>query len=217
MMTTLGFEMSAAPYTFARIFQGHTSPPEQTAQGEAEPVIRGLGQLLKNHDPHTAAHAERAARLTLRITRSLGLADADAQIIREAALLHDIGKLALSTALLANREPRGRIDEERVRRHPIVGARLLIALGVNHQIAALVHSHHERWDGAGYPDGLAGADIPLGARVIAVADVYDSLTHPRPGTPPLPGSAAAAALLADNGCRLDPNAVAALLDSLCLR
>ncbi|NNJ11189.1 HD domain-containing protein [Chloroflexales bacterium ZM16-3] len=196
--------------------RAHTMP-DPAAEHMPEQIVRGLGQLLAAHDPHTAAHAERVASLAVRIARSLGLDAADVAIIRQAALLHDIGKLALSAALLERRTPREQIDEARVRRHPTLGARLLIALGISAQVAELVRAHHERWDGAGYPDGLARADIPLGARVIAVADVYDSLTHPRPGPAPLPTSAAASVLLSDGGQRLDPDLVMALLDSLCLR
>lgn len=183
----------------------------------SDPVIRGLGQLLKAHDPHTAAHAERVAALSARLAERPGLPAAEIALIERAALLHDIGKLALSVAMLERRGPRRPLDEHRVRQHPAVGARLLVALGLSARLAGLVRAHHERYDGAGYPDGLAGDEIPLGARMIAVADVYDSLTRPRPGLAPLPATAAAAALYADRGRRLDPRLVAALLDSLCLR
>jgi putative nucleotidyltransferase with HDIG domain len=217
MISTRGLKQNTARHMFAHIFARRPDALDQAPQGRQASIMRGLCQLLKAHDPHTAAHAEQVARLATRVAQSLGIADADVQIISQAALLHDIGKLAIRAELLAKPELRGHLDEEHIRRHPAIGARLLIALGVDRQIAGLVQSHHERWDGAGYPAGLAGAAIPLGARVVAVADVYDSLTRPRAGLAPLPAAAAGSALLADRGRRLDPSIVVALLDSLCLR
>lgn len=110
----------------------------------------------------------------------LALVGVELEILHWAGLLHDIGKLAVPEEIL---NKRGRLTPEEwsvIKRHPSVGADLLRAISPGLEpVAAAVRAHHERWDGSGYPDGLAGRGIPLAGRIVAVADVYDALTHPR--------------------------------------
>jgi len=128
----------------------------------------------------TAEHSERVGTLARSVGVEFALGPAELEALHWAGLLHDIGKLAVAEAIL-NKPGRLTAPEwDEVKRHPSVGGDLLrtISSGLD-PVAAAVRAHHERWDGSGYPDGLAGRNIPLAGRIIAVADVYDALTHPR--------------------------------------
>jgi putative nucleotidyltransferase with HDIG domain len=142
-------------------------------------LLRRLGSLLEHRDPYTHGHSKRVARHAERIAGGMGLSREQIARVRSAALVHDIGKINVPRSVLT--KP-GRLTEaefELVKRHPGDGAVMAAELG-DPELAAIVRHHHERLDGRGYPDGLAGADIPLGARIIAVADTFDAITSARP-------------------------------------
>jgi len=128
----------------------------------------------------TAEHSERVGAMARKVGVELALVGEELEVLHWAGLLHDIGKLAVPEEIL---NKRGRLTPHEwcvVKRHPSVGAELLRTISPGLEpVAAAVRAHHERWDGSGYPDGLAGRDIPLAGRIVAVADVYDALTHPR--------------------------------------
>ncbi len=128
----------------------------------------------------TAEHSQRVGTIANAIGVELGLPDRELEVVHWAGLLHDIGKLAIPEEILSKPGPLTPEEWVEVRRHPSVGSDLLRTISPGFEpVAAAVRAHHERWDGTGYPDGLAGTDIPLGGRIVAVADVYDALTHPR--------------------------------------
>jgi putative two-component system response regulator len=135
---------------------------------------------LSLYDAETADHGSRVARGARELGRSAGLSDDEVELAGCAGLLHDIGKLRVPLSILTDTGPLGSDDWARIRRHPADGAEIIGSLSVEHAlVAGAVRAHHERWDGSGYPDGLCGEAIPMLGRIVALADVFDALTHTR--------------------------------------
>ena len=140
-----------------------------------------LGLLLETlalRDPSAARHAAAVAHYAHQLARAAGLSEREQAIVHTAGLLHDLGKEALPDHILVNREPLHPTERRLIKRHPVEGARLLLRVEGMGEVAAAVLAHHERIDGQGYPDGLSGDSIPMTARILAVAEVYDVLTAP---------------------------------------
>ncbi len=148
-------------------------------------TVRALSNAVEARDAYTGKHAERVAAFGIEIARALGLSRPDAPEIEFGFLLHDIGKVAIPDAILY--KPGALTKEERqlMARHPTIGAEIVDGIEFLEEAAKVVRSHHERWDGSGYPDGLKGEEIPISARVFSVADVFDALTTTRPYRPAL--------------------------------
>ena len=142
--------------------------------------LQGLANALEAKDPYTRGHSERVARLAQQLARRLGMAPGEARVIAQAGLLHDLGKIGIPESVLQKRGPLTGEEWVVMREHPDVGARIVAPLEFFSQGALIIRHHHERQDGSGYPAGLAGEAIPFGARIVAVADVYDALTSDRP-------------------------------------
>jgi diguanylate cyclase (GGDEF)-like protein len=172
-----------------------------------------LARAVDARDVYEGSHSERVADLAARIAARMGLEQEQVEMTRLAASLHDLGKLAVPEDIL--RKPGPLTDGERLvlERHPQIAYRMLESLGVDPLAEWILH-HHERWDGAGYPDGLHGEDIPLGARIIFVADAYDAMTNDRVYQRKLSVAAALAELDDCAGSQFDPDAVAAVVDEL---
>ena len=171
--------------------------------------LLGLASALEARDACSRGHSERVAELSRRIAELIGLDPVDVEAVEEAGLLHDIGNISVPEPTLRQPGELTEVEWEAMRRHPIVGAQIIAPFEFLAGAVPLIRYHHERWDGSGYPDGLAGAAIPLGARVVAVADVFDALTSSRPYRPALPAAAALAHLVDAAGRTLDPGVVAA--------
>jgi len=150
------------------------------------------------------AHALRVAALSVRIGAAFGLAQRELESLELAAKLHDLGKLAVPRSILAKPGPLDDDEWAMMRRHPAEGARLLAPYVPSRAVLAIVRGHHERWDGAGYPEGLRGEEIPLGARIVAVVDAFCAMVEPRPYRSTLEPAAARAELLAQAGRQFDP-------------
>ena len=183
----------------------------QRTQRAISQSLLGLANALEAKDPYTRGHSQRVSVLARRLADVTGLPARDADVIAQAGLLHDIGKIGVPEAILG--KP-GRLDPaewEVMRRHPVLGAQIVAPFEFFAAGAIIVRHHHERWDGSGYPDGLRGAAIPLGARIVAVADVYDALTSSRPYREALPHRAAIQILGEESGRTLDADLVAALI------
>ena len=165
--------------------------------------LLGLANALEAKDVYTRGHSERVAALARRIALAAGVPPAAADVVAQAGLLHDLGKIGIPEGVL--RKPGPLSDEEWVmmRRHPILGAQIVSPLEFFAEGAIIVRHHHERHDGSGYPDGLRGELIPLGARIVAVADVYDALTSHRAYRPRLARAEAVRRLDAEAGQTLD--------------
>ena len=170
--------------------------------------IKAFTALIELRGSAQVGHARQVADLARRIGRAMAL-DADtAHNLAIAALLHDIGHIGLSDTVLAR--PVGRLDRDELRRyqlHPILGEQALLASDDMQGVAPLIRAHHERWDGQGFPDGLRGAAIPLGARILAVADTFEDLCSGRLDGQALSPLEARRAVLAGRGSRFDPDVV----------
>ena len=166
-----------------------------------------LVSFLETKDVHLPGHSRAVAALADMVTRRLGLPDEERRDIHFAALLHDIGKVLLEPELLAEGQRLTPDQLLRMREHAALGVELLKPITLWQDMLPLIQTHHERWDGKGYPSGLAGEDIPLGARVIAVADAFDAMTRGYPGRPPRTPEQAIAELQANAGYQFDPRLV----------
>src|SRR5215212_6223225 len=171
-------------------------------------LLKTLASGLEARDSYTHGHSKRVARHAEAIARGMGLSREQVAKIRTAASVHDVGKIRTPRAILS--KPGALSDRERsvMERHVAKGAEMVLGLG-DAEITAMVRSHHERLDRSGYPDGLRAEDIPLGARIIAVADTFDSMTSARPYRRASSHKHAIDVLAAESGARLDPRAVAA--------
>ncbi|NDP39995.1 MAG: HD-GYP domain-containing protein [Rhodoferax sp.] len=144
-----------------------------------ESILHAYDSALSLKDTYTGGHGRRVAHYTRLIAESMGLQETEVDSVSEAALLHDLGKIAIPDHILTKPE-RLTIDEFAVvQNHPAIGAEILQSMPSLRRHATAVRHHHERFDGSGYPDGLCGADIPLAARIIAVADAFDALSSNR--------------------------------------
>jgi HD-GYP domain-containing protein (c-di-GMP phosphodiesterase class II) len=167
----------------------------------------GLAGGLEAREPFSRGHGARVAALSRRIAIERTL-DADTvAAIEQAALLHDIGTIAVPDAMLRKPGALAAAEWEHVRQHPIVGAQIVAPFDFFAEIVPLIRHHHERWDGSGYPDGLVGVAIPLGARIIAAADLFDALTSSRPYRAALAPADALRCLDAAAERALDPDIV----------
>jgi putative two-component system response regulator len=164
-------------------------------------------------DDETSQHTERVGLMAADIGTRMGLSAESVVLLREAAPLHDIGKLAISDRVLLKPGRLTEPEQELMQTHTTLGARLLFgSRSPTLQLAGVVaESHHEWWDGHGYPQGLIGSDIPLVGRIVAVADVYDALTHDRPYKQAWPAEQAIALIRSSAGSQFDPGVVEAFL------
>jgi putative two-component system response regulator len=143
-------------------------------------TLDALVNALEAKDPYLRGHSARVAELSARVAAALGREDADVEAVRTAGRLHDIGEIGIREDVLAKQGPLSDAEFEHVKEHVLVATQILAPLVHLRHVIAFVRSHHERWDGSGYPDRLAGDAIPWGARVIGAVEIYDALTTPRP-------------------------------------
>ncbi len=175
-------------------------------------MLAVLCRAVERSDPWSQGHGERVTALAEQVAIRLGLDEATLAALRLGGLLHDVGKLAVPQAVLAKPGPLEPDELAEVRRHPAAGAGLLVRLRSAEDALPYVLFHHERWDGAGYPTGRAGKEIPLGARLLAVADAFDAMTSARPYREPLDERAAFDELLRCAGSQFDPQLAAVSLE-----
>jgi HD-GYP domain-containing protein (c-di-GMP phosphodiesterase class II) len=179
------------------------NPTSITRKREPD-AVEALFSRASSGDLLFRSHALRVAALSVRIGAAVGFGRAELETLKLAAKLHDVGKLAVPRSILAKPGPLDEAEWETMRRHPAEGARLLAPYVPSVEVLAIVRSHHERWDGAGYPEGLRGEEIPLGARIVAVVDAFCAMIEPRPYRPTLDADAARSELLAQSGRQFDP-------------
>jgi putative nucleotidyltransferase with HDIG domain len=189
---------------------GDHAPPDELTVEQHEHLLQQLAGALEGQDVYLNGHSRRVARHATMIARGMGLPNEDVARIRAAAAVHDVGKLRTPKTIL--NKP-GRLTDEEfeiIKRHPVDGADMVAALG-DPELTRIVRHHHERLDGAGYPDRLQGEEIPLGARIIAVADTFDAITSARPYRDAAPHQKAIDILREEAGTQLDPDAVRSFL------
>ena len=180
---------------------------EQTYQGTAE----ALAAALEAKDDYTADHARSIAELAVDVGRELDLPADALRDIRYGAIFHDIGKIAIPDAILNKPGELSPDEFEIIKRHPVTGEQILAPVPFLADVRRIVRHDHERWDGTGYPDGLRGTQIPLGARIVFVVDAYHAMTSDRPYRLGMHDGAARAELQAAAGTQFDPDVVEALL------
>jgi putative nucleotidyltransferase with HDIG domain len=173
-------------------------------------LVDGVCAIVAARDARTARHARRVQELALLVGRELGLSEADLEALGQAALFHDIGKLAVPEAILLKPWSLSTEEWAVVRRHPEEGARMVEQLGFLAHTAAAIRHHHEHFDGEGYPDGLKGERIPLDARIIHLTEAFDAMCTNQPYRPARPYNAALSELRWLAGSQFDPRCVGAL-------
>jgi putative nucleotidyltransferase with HDIG domain len=177
-------------------------------------VLAALTSTVEAKDSDTAEHGDEVALLAERVALQMGLDPDRARDVRHAAMLHDVGKVAVPSEILLKPGPLTREEWEVMRQHVIVGGELIERVEAFAHLAPIVRASHERWDGEGYPDGLSGEDIPLGARIVAACDTYEAITTDRPYRPAATPEAAVEELRRVAGTQLDDRVVVALLRQL---
>ncbi len=178
-------------------------------------ALQLLASAAEYRDDGAANHTRRVAEVTGQIASQLGLDGVTVEELRQAALLHDVGKLAIPEELLLKPGRLSEAERRTMAEHTVRGAKLLEGSSspVLRMAAEIAASHHEWWDGSGYPFGLTGSEIPLPGRIVAVADVFDALTHERPYKPAWPVTQAIAAIRTGSGSQFEPRVVAAFLET----
>jgi putative two-component system response regulator len=177
-------------------------------------VLIALASAIDAKDPVTEHHCDRVAELAISLAGAAGLSEEAVEAVGYGAVLHDVGKIGIAERVLM--KPGELTDAERteMQRHPVIGAEILRPLRLGGLIGPIVRGHHEWWDGSGYPDQLRGEAIPLGARIVSVADAYDAMTHARPYRAALSLDEARAEVARSRGTQFDPELVDLLLGQL---
>ena len=192
------------PELLARIRSAIRMRQAVTGMETAQAVVAALANAVEAKDLSTELHCERLASMTARLGREIGLPPDELEAIAYGSLLHDVGKIGIPEAILSKE---GELTSEEwtvMRQHPEIGERICRPLALSRSFAPIVRHHHERWDGSGYPDGLAAEVIPLGARIVTFADAFDAMTHDRPYRRAMPIEQAIGEIRRNMGSQFDP-------------
>jgi putative nucleotidyltransferase with HDIG domain len=192
----------------------HSSQVAVQLQRQTHDALRALMQVIDERDRHTFDHSERVSQNATMIATTLKLPPEEVEIITSAALMHDLGKVGMADDVLFNTNILNPEQKIHAKRHAEVGAMLLSKFPLFAKGADLVKHHHERYDGKGYPTGLEGTQIPIGARIISVADSYEAMIEERPYRRAMTQEAALAELIKGSGTQFDPDVVNAFIQEL---
>jgi diguanylate cyclase (GGDEF)-like protein/putative nucleotidyltransferase with HDIG domain len=215
-----------APLTFAplyltyrtyKVYMGRIEDQQRHVQQTSDlhlATIEALARAIDAKDQTTQMHIRRVQLYAAGLAKAIGLSTDEIQGVKTAALLHDIGKLAVPEHILSKPGPLTQEEFQKIRIHPTVGAEIIAAVPFPYPVAPLIQSHHERWDGKGYPQGLLGEAIPLGARILTIVDYYDAVTTDRPYHRALTHDSAVGLLRHESGRALDPVLVDKFIDLL---
>jgi putative two-component system response regulator len=173
-------------------------------------TLEALVNALEAKDPYQRGHSARVADLSAMVAAQLGLREEEIEAVRTAGRLHDIGKIGIREEILNKQGPLTDDEYEHVKQHVLVGSQILAPLVHLREVITFVRSHHERWDGFGYPDRLAGEAIPFGARIIGAVEIYDALTTARPYQERMPPDLAVARMRDLVGTAVDPEVLRGL-------
>ena len=179
---------------------------KQTKQGLSESIF-AFAKTLELKDHYSGEHVENTVRFATEIAKGLDLPKEDVELIKQAAMLHDLGKIGISESILLKKGKLTKKEFDEIKKHPQIGADIIRPIQFLHALIPFIFYHHERWDGKGYPSGIRGEDIPLGARVIAIADVYQALISDRPYHKAFPKATAIDMIKKSSGTQFDPRIV----------
>jgi diguanylate cyclase (GGDEF)-like protein/putative nucleotidyltransferase with HDIG domain len=197
-------------YRTYKVYMGRIHDQQRHVQQVSDlhlATIEALALAIDAKDQTAQSHIRRVQVYAAGLARALGMSANDIQGVKTAALLHDIGKLAVPEHILSKPGPLTQEEFQKIRIHPQVGAEIISGVPFPYPVAPLILSHHERWDGKGYPNGLKAAEIPLGARILSVVDYFDALMSERPYHKPMGLEAAIGLLRQEAGKALDPRVV----------
>jgi putative nucleotidyltransferase with HDIG domain len=206
--------LTAAPvyliYRTYKVYMGRIQDQQRHVQQVSDlhlATIEALALAIDAKDQTAQSHIRRVQVYAAGLARALGMSENEIQGVKTAALLHDIGKLAVPEHILSKPGPLTQEEFQKIRIHPQVGAEIISGVPFPYPVAPLILSHHERWDGKGYPGGLKANEIPLGARILSVVDYFDALMSERPYHKPMSFEAAIGLLNQESGKALDPRVV----------
>lgn len=166
--------------------------------------VNVLAETIEAKDRHTRGHCNRMRFLCVELGRLAGLSEKDIEFLEYASILHDLGKISVSDFILNKNGPLDKDELDRIKEHPEIGEKILQGIPMMDTVAKIIGAHHENFDGTGYPKGLKGPDIPLPARIIAVADIFDAMTSDRPYRKGLPLNVVLDEMNRVSGTQLDP-------------
>lgn len=192
-------------------YLGHEAAQMNRNRGRFESTISSLLVALQERDGYTAEHSEETVDLALAVGSRLKITGVERSILADVALLHDIGKIGIPNEILNKTEGLDEHEWEFMKRHPEIGERIVAPVPGFADVAKAIRHEHERWDGAGYPDGLVGEEIPLASRIVLVCDAFHAMITDRPYRKAIGMARARDELAAHAGSQFDPNVVAALL------
>ena len=213
----LGFAPIYLTYRTYKVYRGRIEDEQRHVQQTSDlhlATIEALARAIDAKDQNTQTHIRRVQTYAARMAKAVGLSAGEIQGIKTAALLHDIGKLAVPEHILSKPGPLTQEEFQKIRIHPEVGAEIIAAVPFPYPVAPIILSHHERWDGKGYPQGLKGEQIPLGARILTIVDYFDAITTERPYHKALSHKSAVGLLTHESGLALDPTLVRVFIDLL---
>ncbi len=182
---------------------------------ETRATLNVLADMLDRRDPYTAEHSQRVSDLVTRMLQNYpDITFDEFETITTAARVHDLGKVTTSDATLLKPGKLEPHEFEEMKRHSVDGSDILSNISIFNDVATIIRHHHERWDGKGYPDGISGQDIPVGSRLIAVADTYDAMTTDRPYRSALSHKVAVDEIRRNSGAQFEPRAVDAFMEAI---
>lgn len=178
-------------------------------------IIRSLVLIVEARDPYTRGHSDRVAQYAVRIATRMGFSSGKVEMLKHTAVLHDIGKLGVNEGILTKAEKLTPEEWAMLKNHPVIGEDILRPVLLNSEMLAIIRGHHERYDGNGYPDKLAGADINIFTKILSVADAYDAMTSSRPYRSALSREQAIEELKKNRGTQFSPKVVDVFVKILC--
>jgi ribonuclease P protein subunit RPR2 len=199
-------------YSAERVRRRELEHALETAREMYVATMKSLAHVVEAKDPTTRGHLDRTAHYGLALARKIDPELAARPEVAYGFFLHDIGKVGIPESILCKTEPLTELEWVVMRSHPNQGARIVEPIPFMGEAVEIVRSHHERFDGTGYPQGLQGEEIPLAARIFAIADSFDAMTSDRPYRSALSTEAAVAEIIAGSGTQFDPTCVEAFQD-----
>ncbi|HAE43066.1 MAG TPA: hypothetical protein DCG34_09150 [Clostridiales bacterium] len=177
-------------------------------------TVKALINAIEAKDPYTSGHANRVGEYSVAIAQEINLSSKQIEIIKNAALLHDIGKIGIDDRILNKQEGLSDLELEVIKNHPSIGYDIIKDIGFLKDVMNIVKHHHEKWDGSGYPQGLKGSEIPIETTILTISDAYDAMTTDRPYRKALSSEEAVKELLKYSGTQFNPEIIDKAIETL---